>query len=420
LPKQKEKHIYTDQQIDFKTYSMDNLKRIFYIFLLITVGNLVLFQTAQAVIPPDFIFNIGSQIVQVFSVVVVFLSTIFVTVYQFVKIKLKNLKVSKLFWVSSVIVILLIAGLSVEIYSLYRKNSVYADWVRSEQLRAANSTVGENNYFYDRIIVSALDGEKKQFLLTLEAARSQSGKSSYLHGYTATVLYEGQEYTSGDTFEAAVNSIQPHQLVTEYNWQSPNQLPVESGNISFKIQDKVISVSLTDLNGDFLVKNKLNYFRYVSAGKAHIIFDGLAMDGHVMVDKVLSNDKRVPTLDGYSPKRTTHSIALWNEEGQFFHFDLSDVVEKNDLYQSHQWILFKNGSSGGAQKFYKATLKFASSGVKPKWNITVPQMNSAEFAFEADQVMANSDGFVSEVSGYMVKDNVRQAVHGYALYENIK
>jgi hypothetical protein len=348
---------------------------------------------------PDIIFNIGSQIVQVFSVVVVFLSTIFVTVYQFIKIKLKTLKVSKLFLLGSIIVILLISGLSVGIYSLYKKNALYADWVRAEQLRAANSTVGENNYFYDRIIVSALDGEKKQFLLTLEAVRSQSGKSSYLHGYTATVLYEGQEYTSGDTFEAAVNSIQPHQLVTEYNWQSPNQLPVESGNISFKIQDKVISVSLTDLNGDFLVKNKLNYFRYVSAGKAHIIFDGLAMDGHVMVDKVLSNDKRVPTLDGYSPKRTTHSIALWDEQGRFFHFDLSDVAEKNDLYQSHQWILFKDGSSGGAQKFYQANLKFNSSGVKQKWNISVPQMNGAEFAFEAVQVIANPDGFVSEVSG---------------------
>lgn len=398
---------------------MNFAKKFFYLFLLVLVGDFLFFKPAQAVVPPDFIFNIGSQIVQIFSVIAVFLSTVFVTVYQFVKMRLKNLKAGKLFWVGATLVVLVVAGLGATIYSLYKKNVWYSNWIKTEQIKAANAIVGQNNYFYDRIIVSGVDGQNKNFLLSFEAVRSQGAASSYTHGYNATILYDGKTYIGGDGFDSPSSSIKAGGLVTSYTWQSPSQLPTESGIVSLSVQGKAVSLELSGLNSDFLVKNKLNYFRYISSGKAHIVFDGQSFEGNVMVDKVLSNDKRVPTLGGYSPKRVSHSIALWDDEGRFYHFDLSEVFEKNDLYQSHQWILFKDILNGGVQKFYRSDLRFKTSKDGAMWNITVPEMDVANFVFETGQVLKNETGFISDVSGFVLKDNTRKKIRGYAIYEKI-
>ncbi|MFA5947526.1 MAG: rhodanese-like domain-containing protein [Candidatus Gracilibacteria bacterium] len=101
-------------------------------FTLICV--IALTQTVYAVPPPDFIFNIGSQIVQIFSIVILFLSAIFSVFYQFIKTKLILMKSKKTLFISISIIIIIGTSIgSAYLYGNYKQNLEYEKWVEESE-----------------------------------------------------------------------------------------------------------------------------------------------------------------------------------------------------------------------------------------------------------------------------------------------
>ncbi len=109
-------------------------------FWVITLG-----KTALAVMPPDFIVNVGTQIAQIASIVALFLSTIFSVSYQFIKTRFSFLK-TKTFWILSVAGILVISISAAYFYSSYKQNKEYELWLReSETYTSQESPVPRNS-----------------------------------------------------------------------------------------------------------------------------------------------------------------------------------------------------------------------------------------------------------------------------------
>ncbi len=96
------------------------------VFSLVFVWNSL---TTLAVPPPDFLFNVGSQIIQIFSIVIVFLSAATFSIGQFVKVYFRQMKHKKLVWIS--------AGLGVVLISFM---VAYQEWVAESM--DANQSVG--------------------------------------------------------------------------------------------------------------------------------------------------------------------------------------------------------------------------------------------------------------------------------------
>lgn len=91
-------------------------------------------KTVYAVPPPDFLFNIGSQLAQVFSVAVLFLSAIFSVSYKFIKVKLELMKSKKIVFISiSVIAIIGISIGSAYLYGDYKQNLEYEKWLEESE-----------------------------------------------------------------------------------------------------------------------------------------------------------------------------------------------------------------------------------------------------------------------------------------------
>ena len=65
-------------------------------------------KAAHAVIPPDFIFNIGTQVAQFFSIIVIFFTAILGTFSQFFKTKYYAIKHKKIVLGLTIVAILLI------------------------------------------------------------------------------------------------------------------------------------------------------------------------------------------------------------------------------------------------------------------------------------------------------------------------
>lgn len=103
------------------------------IFLLLFLGILLYPQKSQAVIPPDFIFNIGSQVLQFFSALIIFFSAIFGLCYEFLRTKMALLKHRRVLLFCIGLLILITAfGFSVSFATL-KQNAEYNKWLAESE-----------------------------------------------------------------------------------------------------------------------------------------------------------------------------------------------------------------------------------------------------------------------------------------------
>ena len=100
-----------------------------YIVILLSFVFLITPLAAHAVIPPDFIFNAGNQILQIFSIVVLFFSTIFGVAWQFIKIHLLKIKYKRIVLVLSGAAILAISFGVAHAYEQHRQKMEYKKWL---------------------------------------------------------------------------------------------------------------------------------------------------------------------------------------------------------------------------------------------------------------------------------------------------
>ncbi|HPN15416.1 MAG TPA: rhodanese-like domain-containing protein [bacterium] len=116
-------------------------------FLLISCFSFLGLLTARqalAVPPPDFIFNAGSSIVQVFSLVFLFLSAAFGTLYQYAKVRIASKGAKVVVVLIMLYLIVFVSVLGAHLYSSYAQRRAYLDWleVSREQTKQALEAVG--------------------------------------------------------------------------------------------------------------------------------------------------------------------------------------------------------------------------------------------------------------------------------------
>ena len=97
------------------------------IFAALTLVSLT--RGAHAVPPPDFLFNVGSQIIQAFSIGILFLTAIIASVRQYAKVYFDTMKHKRLFWVGTGMVVVMIALGGAFYYGQYSQNLEYKKWV---------------------------------------------------------------------------------------------------------------------------------------------------------------------------------------------------------------------------------------------------------------------------------------------------
>lgn len=93
---------------------------------------------AFAVPPPDFIFNVGAQIVQIFSIVAIFFSAAFASIARFAKIYLAGIKHKYLFWTFLILIGLGVSFGAAFFYGKYEQDRAYQQWVAESENQNAN------------------------------------------------------------------------------------------------------------------------------------------------------------------------------------------------------------------------------------------------------------------------------------------
>lgn len=104
------------------------LRIIFFSLVLVSLT-----KSAHAVPPPDFIFNVGAQIIQVFSIAVLFLTAILASVRQYARVYFDGMNHKKLFWIGTGLVIVVVAFGGAYYYGQYTQDAEYKKWLTDSQ-----------------------------------------------------------------------------------------------------------------------------------------------------------------------------------------------------------------------------------------------------------------------------------------------
>ncbi|PIR66480.1 MAG: hypothetical protein COU51_03715 [Parcubacteria group bacterium CG10_big_fil_rev_8_21_14_0_10_36_14] len=114
-------------------------KKIIKLSAFLLIGHFFIFpETAHAVIPPDFIFNIGTQIVQFFSIIAIFATAILGTFFQFFKTRYYAVKHKKTVLSLTILTIIVVSLVSSYFYATYKQKTEYQKWLEESQRYSQN------------------------------------------------------------------------------------------------------------------------------------------------------------------------------------------------------------------------------------------------------------------------------------------
>lgn len=100
---------------------------------------------AQAVIPPDFIFNVSTQVTQFFSIIVLFFTAVFGTFFQFFKNKFYALKHKKITLILLALLIVTASLTSAYLYADYKQETEYQAWLKaSKEFSSAQNNLSDS------------------------------------------------------------------------------------------------------------------------------------------------------------------------------------------------------------------------------------------------------------------------------------
>jgi len=117
-------------------------KKIIKLSTFLLIGYFFIFpQFVHAVIPPDFIFNIGTQIAQFFSMIAVFATVILGTFFKFFKTRYYALKHKKIVLSLIIFIIIIISLASSYFYAIYRQKAEYQKWLEESQRYTTNQNI---------------------------------------------------------------------------------------------------------------------------------------------------------------------------------------------------------------------------------------------------------------------------------------
>lgn len=123
------------------------MKKILLFFLIFIINFALFAKQSKAVMPPDFIFNFGSQIWQFFSVIFLSVASFVGILYKFLKIRFHNKRSKKVFLTVILLVILTVSFSSTYIYTNYKQEKEYQKWLKESK---GNSLVIDSNKVDDK------------------------------------------------------------------------------------------------------------------------------------------------------------------------------------------------------------------------------------------------------------------------------
>lgn len=276
-------------------------------------------------------------------------------------------------------------------------------------------------YFYTRIILYGQDELRNPILIKLQLSRKQRNQFEYEHVYSAVAFKANKTDKTTDQFITNSNEIATRELFTQFEvTRRGSQTTQEDYRVAFNIGNTQYAFSIKDINGDFLIKDVPDYIRFMSEGTATTTIANKRHSLHAIVDRTISEDysKSIFFEGRENLSHITHSIALWDQEDEFYLIDFTESRSPQLPYESHKWVIHKD-KKGYIKKIFDGELEFDKTEYNQpvSWNFFLPLLSNTSIGLEPGAII-DSEQTMGTLTGKIKINNQIKQINGYFVYLN--
>jgi len=223
------------------------------------------------------------------------------------------------------------------------------------------------HYFDDTVLLITKD--EPHYTLVATVNRTEKEDSSYLQN-TRISFFNGIEWKRVLRSDTNTNSaIKNNEFVNDWtiNIDKSRVLRQEvSGDLN--INDIKVSFDTQTLENEIPIRSLPGYTKFMSENDGILTVDGKQFAAHVLYTRIYSsNSSELFTYDG-NIGLLTDWIAFWDNDGNFYHIDSTEVANPVPNYQTHSIGIFKN-KIGSVLKTFDVNVK--RDGAKPPTNYEI-------------------------------------------------
>lgn len=398
--------------------------------------------SAHAILPPDLIVSVGSNLLQILGVIALALTTVYVAVFAALR---QGFFILKKYAYAVLMGATLIAGVILYVYISKQEVLVGLLQDQVDQLQTENVILKNNQQIKVEQVASSTvmltcgeNGEEmgpcvpgKEFhgetfvvqggglVLELDINRIEVEPDTdvfteylYLNG-----AYQGSLFSEVSKIIATGTAPVAQAFLKRIEVQPASDLSTRTGYVlELEVAGKQIQIQIPEVQGDFVSRSELTYTRLHSSGQAVVVIDGRRESASAYVEKTYSSDAHKNIFfPGYeSVDAKTAQFVLWDESGNFYLFDATDVTQAPPQYVSHRWLLQKD-QEGRSTKSYMGTYGERTTGIKLGWSLSLPEFADAKIELTADDLFKSEGGRIRAiVSGTVSDQSGSRTIRGIA------
>ena len=377
-------------------------------------------QLAYAILPPDMIFSVGSQIAQFFSFITLVVGGVLTSVLLMIRrfIPFSGIGILKLVGLIFGVVILIITIIyfvdknkqittyKEKVSELEEENKLlqanldesvsFSEYQRLLSILSENDQILDdydfatssdnelnikNKNFYSDTFTLYSNELEEPFILEIDFNRMEKAPGLFTHYTFLNGIWEGVRFADYDSLLKTSSEVQPNEFVENFvRTNSPDLLNREQFEMEVKVKGEPLWFSVERLEGDFITRNYPAYIQYDSVSVAKVKYKGKEFTANVLVEGVYSNDysKYIFFPEYNEVEAVSHQFILWDEQNNFYMIDNSDVSSDTKAYTSHNWLLYKNKQSKILKKSFESKINtlLDDSGNK-SWEVSILDFDKA-------------------------------------------
>jgi hypothetical protein len=206
-----------------------------------------------------------------------------------------------------------------------------------------------NLYFDDSLIMVAKDAPHE--VVIVSASRNEMVKK--IVQTTRMSYFNGEKWDRKVAYGIAGNAgIVSDSIIKKWSVEiDSSRLLKQSSKGELKFGTTNITFSTGELLNEMGIRSLPGYTKFLSVGEGSFNIDGKMKPAYILYERIYSlNDSEIQFYN--TPLGvTTYWMAFWDEGGNFYHLDRSDVARPTRVYESHKLGVIKT-SNGSVTKTF--------------------------------------------------------------------
>jgi len=197
------------------------------------------------------------------------------------------------------------------------------------------SEFAEGKSYFDDTVMMITEERPRRILVATVTRNNQSGewvenvRASYFDGSVwtrrlASGLATGAEIYSNSLIKRWVVNVDKSRVLKQ---SASGEIKIDSNLISFETGNLFNEIGMRSLPG---------YSKFMSTGKGSITINNKKLAAKVLYTRIYSLNSSEIQFYSSPLGLTTDWVAFWDEKGNFYHVDRTEVDKPTPIYETHQ------------------------------------------------------------------------------------